>query len=248
MTLRNFVGAAERKIACRLSRSRLPLFRKTTGKDDYPFQLDDAGGAFSRIHLAHLRANHFGSSRAASNSPAPVETDRRPENVRSISRFSVDNAPARLRERPCNPTVQQAAREGEPIMAKLNSGRKLGVRPPFKIRRKFTCVPMEKRMDFLIAESYRSNPMPSPESYRRTMRTSFDRMRKIFVIKGHRCYCCQFYAQVRHHVIPLSRGGRNKYNNIVPLCKSCHAKIHPWLATAKGIGVRRGGEGNDAWI
>jgi hypothetical protein len=51
------------------------------------------------------------------HSPAPVETDRRPENVRQTSRFSVDNAPSLLRERPCNPTAQQGLAEGEPIKA-----------------------------------------------------------------------------------------------------------------------------------
>lgn len=43
------------------------------------------------------------------------------------------------------------------------------------------------------------------------------------------CYVCGNKAVLRHHVIPLSRGGRNKRNNIVPLCNNCHYKVHPHL-------------------
>lgn len=29
-----------------------------------------------------------------------------------------------------------------------------------------------------------------------------------------------------HHIIPLSKGGTHDLDNLMPLCKSCHAKIH----------------------
>jgi hypothetical protein len=91
---------------------------KAFGENESLLQFDfiASAGRSAEFCPAHLRAKHFGSSRAESNSPAPVETDRRPENSRSISRFAVDNAPALLRERPCNPTAQQQAAEGELIM------------------------------------------------------------------------------------------------------------------------------------
>lgn len=44
-----------------------------------------------------------------------------------------------------------------------------------------------------------------------------------------KCFSCDSFAEVRHHVIPLSRGGHNKMINIVNLCRPCHAEIHPWL-------------------
>lgn len=43
------------------------------------------------------------------------------------------------------------------------------------------------------------------------------------------CFICHLPAEVRHHLILLSRGGRNHKNNLVGLCRPCHAKIHPWL-------------------
>ena len=43
------------------------------------------------------------------------------------------------------------------------------------------------------------------------------------------CFACSGKAEVRHHIIWLSRGGRNQKNNIIALCRKCHAEIHPWL-------------------
>lgn len=44
------------------------------------------------------------------------------------------------------------------------------------------------------------------------------------------CYCCvKNHAVVRHHVIQLQHGGRNRRNNIVPLCNNCHIKLHPHM-------------------
>ena len=116
-------------------------------------------------------------------------------------------------------------------MGKINSGRKLGVYVPYRILHKYKVIAKEKRLSFLISESERSNPIPAVSGLR-VMRSSFNRMRGWrFVIKGQSCYCCESQAQVRHHVTPLSKGGRNKDNNIVPLCRRCHEKVHPWLGS-----------------
>lgn len=45
------------------------------------------------------------------------------------------------------------------------------------------------------------------------------------------CFCCGARAQVRHHIVWIRNGGRNHKSNIVPLCRDCHAEIHPWLKT-----------------
>ena len=29
-----------------------------------------------------------------------------------------------------------------------------------------------------------------------------------------------------HHIIPLSEGGDNSFDNLMSLCKSCHSRIH----------------------
>jgi hypothetical protein len=90
------------------------------------FGLVCAAARSAELCAAHLRAKHLGISWATSPSPAPVETDRRPEDVDRAARFAVATAPILLGEgRP--PTACQEIAEGEPIMRKANSGRKLGV-------------------------------------------------------------------------------------------------------------------------
>lgn len=48
-------------------------------------------------------------------------------------------------------------------------------------------------------------------------------------INTDKCFICFSPAQIRHHKIQLQNGGQNSYNNIVSLCRPCHADIHPWL-------------------
>lgn len=43
------------------------------------------------------------------------------------------------------------------------------------------------------------------------------------------CYTCGDAATVRHHIIPICKGGLNISRNLVPLCNCCHNKLHPWL-------------------
>jgi len=48
--------------------------------------------------------------------------------------------------------------------------------------------------------------------------------------KGAKCWSCQQEPPKHlHHIIQLQYGGRNSPRNLVPLCKYCHAIIHPWL-------------------
>ena len=73
-------------------------------------------GRSAEFCLAHLRAKHFGRFLGQVNQPAPVETDRRPENLSHSASFAVATAPSPLREgRP--PTAYQGLAEGEPIKA-----------------------------------------------------------------------------------------------------------------------------------
>ena len=44
-----------------------------------------------------------------------------------------------------------------------------------------------------------------------------------------KCFVCLCQAHCRHHIIQLQNGGLNQKKNIVSLCNSCHAEIHPWL-------------------
>jgi len=48
--------------------------------------------------------------------------------------------------------------------------------------------------------------------------------------KNSFCSVCGATATERHHIIPLKNGGINTEKNIIPICKSCHSLVHPWLA------------------
>lgn len=48
---------------------------------------------------------------------------------------------------------------------------------------------------------------------------------------NHRCRNCgrtDVLLQV-HHIVPLSRGGTNRDENLVTLCDECHKRIHPHM-------------------
>lgn len=50
------------------------------------------------------------------------------------------------------------------------------------------------------------------------------------------CVVCGFsfsHAIARHHILPVSEGGKNDSDNLIWLCANCHAVIHSlkkWLA------------------
>jgi hypothetical protein len=48
----------------------------------------------------------------------------------------------------------------------------------------------------------------------------------------YRCFVCAVAAaDSGHHVIQLQCGGTNVPYNIVPVCLTCHADVHPWMPT-----------------
>jgi hypothetical protein len=61
-------------------------------------------------------------------------------------------------------------------------------------------------------------------------RTALDvRKEKGFVMKSALCWCCAAKAQVLHHIVQVQHGGGTGDDARVPLCKGCHAVVHPWL-------------------
>lgn len=53
--------------------------------------------------------------------------------------------------------------------------------------------------------------------------------RRITIIThaGGKCRSCGAKTQLHiHHRIPLSKGGTNKLENLIPLCEKCHSKAH----------------------
>jgi hypothetical protein len=185
-------------------------------------------GVFASV-LSHQQRTGVQGKPCRVKSPALPEGNRRPENATHMGQIRRGTAPILLREGRI-PTAYQEIAEGEPIMRKANSGRKLGVSKIYTIRHKFQVIPKKDRLAYLIRKSQNSSWTGVDRSYIVTMRTSFNRMRSWrFPIAGMECYCCDRPARIRHHVTPLNRGGRNKNNNIVPLCHGCHAEVHPWL-------------------
>jgi len=39
-----------------------------------------------------------------------------------------------------------------------------------------------------------------------------------------------------HHIIPLSKGGRNVLSNLIPLCEDCHSKTHGRVIKSRNVG------------
>lgn len=46
---------------------------------------------------------------------------------------------------------------------------------------------------------------------------------KLYMFSGKCAYCRERLADTRDHVIPLSKGGTNFIDNIVPACRSCNS-------------------------
>lgn len=65
-------------------------------------------------------------------------------------------------------------------------------------------------------------------------RCKFDRVKsERHSLRSHKiCFACGAKAAVRHHIIWVKHGGLNSKRNLVSLCRSCHAAIHPWLLKA----------------
>jgi 5-methylcytosine-specific restriction endonuclease McrA len=100
----------------------------------------------------------------------------------------------------------------------------------FKSPSKFNHIKVENRLKFLISH-LKENCKNVPDNVRDGRRLAFNQTKeKIFPLtSGIRCYLCGLEADIRHHVVPLKKGGTNKINNIVPLCNPCHCKVHPHM-------------------
>lgn len=112
--MRNFVGVAEWPKASPLTPRPTPIISQVSG-DDNSFQFVTSEGRSAELCLHRgTRAKHFGEVCGASNSPAPVETDRRPENVLRAARFAVGHCPCSLVGSAAHPRRHNETAEGEP--------------------------------------------------------------------------------------------------------------------------------------
>lgn len=53
--------------------------------------------------------------------------------------------------------------------------------------------------------------------------------RRCSIHDGGICFVCGKPATERHHIIQLQNGGINSKKNVIPICRPCHCKIHPWM-------------------
>lgn len=70
----------------------------------------------------------------------------------------------------------------------------------------------------------------NPDTHRRYGR-AWKRIRDSFIQSHPLCEECKKHgklvaAEEVHHLLPLSEGGTHNRDNLIALCKSCHAKIH----------------------
>lgn len=52
--------------------------------------------------------------------------------------------------------------------------------------------------------------------------------------RGINCKCCNIDCTPIvewHHILPISRGGENTEDNVIPLCPNCHAVVHRLLSS-----------------
>jgi 5-methylcytosine-specific restriction endonuclease McrA len=75
-------------------------------------------------------------------------------------------------------------------------------------------------------------PRQSSPHHRRA-RFEVRKNRGAYDCMGAFCWVCRDPSEVRHHVVQLQHGGRNRKDNIVVLCRVCHALVHPWMELPK---------------
>lgn len=102
----------------------------------------------------------------------------------------------------------------------------------YRVCAKFRGIKKDKRLRYLIKMSKVIRESRTLQELQ-ALRCNFNahKVSSLPLSETAQCYCCTSRAVLRHHVITLANGGRNKRNNIVPLCNSCHCKVHPHLAT-----------------
>jgi HNH endonuclease len=88
---------------------------------------------------------------------------------------------------------------------------------------------MQEKLKALKTIAYRQYARVSKKKLRRKRKKFDRRKRSILRIRGSECFVCGAPAQVRHHVIQLQNGGHNADLNVIPVCRGCHASIHPWM-------------------
>jgi hypothetical protein len=100
---------------------------------------------------------------------------------------------------------------------------------PFELDTKLKSIKKENRLSFLISKLKLNEPNISMKALV-TAREHWDKVKNSrFPIHKSPCYLCEGKAKLRHHIVPLVKGGQTRRNNLVPLCNPCHCKVHPHM-------------------
>jgi 5-methylcytosine-specific restriction endonuclease McrA len=110
----------------------------------------------------------------------------------------------------------------------------------FRLCAKFRAIKRNRRMHYLKKMAEKVIISRTLEEIKQ-FRAGFDqnKIRHLSLTEKSNCFTCSNVATLRHHVIQLQNGGRNKRNNIVPLCSRCHGNIHPHLNRSGGAVASR---------
>lgn len=120
---------------------------------------------------------------------------------------------------------------GRKLRKQLGLPERIVAKESFRLALRFRSIKPEYRLAFLQrAVDNADERIPFGEMRARRAGFNRDKVRAFPMAEDCPCYVCGARAALRHHVKPLAGGGRNKRNNIVPLCQSCHADIHPHLS------------------
>jgi hypothetical protein len=73
---------------------------------------------------------------------------------------------------------------------------------------------------------------------RKVKKHTYYKRREQFLFQGRRrepCAVCWRAGNHRHHILPLIKGGRNTWENLIWLCVDCHTAIHPHMQKAETV-------------
>ena len=101
---------------------------------------------------------------------------------------------------------------------------------------------VQEKLDFLKEEA-RQKPWEKPNKRYKSLRAvKFDLTSKY-------CAVCGGKASCMHHIHPLMCGGKNKADNLIPICKECHEEIHPFIVSnrEKNRSIKKMRDNNPAY-
>ncbi len=120
---------------------------------------------------------------------------------------------------------------GKKLRKQLGIAERIFATQDFRLPYRLRIMSKAKRLPFLIqkAQSGQRDYLDLEETTRRRKGFDHTKLENFPMSPTCRCWVCDALAAIRHHIVPLSAGGRNKKNNIVPLCNGCHLAVHPHM-------------------